>query len=257
VEIVVTGRNVEVPEHFRIRVGKKIGRLERYDHKLTGLDVELAHEPNRRQSKSCQRVKITDRGCEPMVRAEACAQDFYGALDCAVAKLARQLRRSHDRRRITARRTWITAGRDVPAAVGLLEQSPGVDNRGDLVPDDREDETTPPPRDHDDYLVRSDFVDAPPSTTPVRGDPAHTLAIESRGAALLARGRGRGPVRRPGSVNHSDLHHGRSPSAIFGHDGARATQPPAGRAADPVPEGDQATGQDEGAGHRSTARNRR
>ncbi|MCE3556089.1 ribosome-associated translation inhibitor RaiA [Pseudonocardia sp. RS11V-5] len=256
-EIVVSGRNVGVPEHFRIRVGEKIGRLERYDHKLTGLDVELVHEPNRRQSKSCQRVTITGRGCEPMVRAEACAQDFYGALDCAVAKLARQLRRSHDRGRITARRRRITAGPDVPAAVGLLEQLPGVDSRGDLVPDDREDEddTTPPPRDQDDYLVRSDFVDAPPSTPPVRGDHAPALAIESRGAALLARGRGHDPVTRPGSV--SDLHHGRSPSAIFGHDSTRTTQPPAGPAADPVPEGDQATGHDEGAAHRCTARNRR
>jgi len=256
VEIVVTGRNVAVPEHFRIHVGEKIGRLERYDHNLVGVEVELVHEPNRRQGKSSQRVKITGRGCHRMARAEACAQDFYRALDCAVAKLAKQLRRSHDRRRITARRTRITAGWDVPAAAALLEQLPGVGSR-DLVPDDREDDPTPASRDHDDYLVRSDCVEAPASTTPVRGDPPHTLASASRGAAVLARGRGQGPVTRPGSVNQSNLYHGRSPSAIFGHDSARTTPPPAGRAADPVPEGDQATGQGEGAGHRSTARTRR
>ncbi|MEU7817452.1 ribosome-associated translation inhibitor RaiA [Pseudonocardia sp. NPDC049154] len=254
-EIVVTGRNVEVPEHFRIHVGEKIGRLERYDHRLVGVEVELVHEPNRRQSKSSQLVKITVRGCRRMVRAEACAQDFYGALNCAVAKLAKQLRRSHDRRRITARRTRITAGRDVPAGAALLEQLLEVGS-SDLVPDDREDDPTPASRDHDDYLVRSDRVDAPASTTPVRGDPPHTLAIAFRGAAVLARGRGQGPVTRPGSVNQSDLHHGRSPSAIFDHDSARTTPPP-GRAADPVSEGDQATGQGEGTGHRSTSRTRR
>ena len=86
-EIVVTGRNVEVPEHFRVHVAEKIERLERYDHKIVGLEVELFHEPNRRQMKSCQRVEITGRGCGPVARAEACAQDFYSALDAAISKL--------------------------------------------------------------------------------------------------------------------------------------------------------------------------
>ena len=40
-EIVVSGRNVEVPEHFRVRVAEKVDRLERYDHKIVGLEVEL------------------------------------------------------------------------------------------------------------------------------------------------------------------------------------------------------------------------
>ena len=103
VEIVVTGRNVEVPEHFRVHVAEKVERLERYDHKIVGLEVELFHERNRRQLKNCQRVEITGRGCGPVARAEACAQDFYSALDAAIAKLEARMRRSHDRRRITAR----------------------------------------------------------------------------------------------------------------------------------------------------------
>jgi ribosomal subunit interface protein len=100
VEIVVTGRNVEVPEHFRVHVGDKLARLERYDHKIVGMEVELFHERNRRQSKSCQRVEITGRGCGPVARAEACGPDFYAALDSAIAKLESRLRRAHDRRRV-------------------------------------------------------------------------------------------------------------------------------------------------------------
>ena len=111
VEIVVTGRNVEVPEHFRVHVAEKVARLERYDHKIVGLEVELFHEPNRRQLKSCQRVEITGRGCGPVARAEACAQDFYAALDAAVAKLEGRLRRSHDRRKVNGKRTRVMAGR--------------------------------------------------------------------------------------------------------------------------------------------------
>ena len=99
-DIVVKGRNVEVPEHYRAHVSDKLARLERYDKKVFRYDVELFHEPNRRQSKSCQRVEITGKGKGPAVRAEACAGDFYGALDAAVSKLENRLRRMHDRRRV-------------------------------------------------------------------------------------------------------------------------------------------------------------
>ncbi|GLZ38471.1 ribosome-associated translation inhibitor RaiA [Actinokineospora sp. NBRC 105648] len=99
-DIVVKGRNVEVPEHYRLHVEEKLSRLERYDRKVIRFDVELFHEPNRRQSKSCQRVEITGKGKGPAVRAEACAGDFYAALDLAVTKLENRLRRLHDRRRV-------------------------------------------------------------------------------------------------------------------------------------------------------------
>lgn len=99
-DIVVKGRNVEVPEHYRAHVSEKLARLERYDRKVIRYDVELFHEPNRRQSKSCQRVEITGKGKGPAVRAEACAGDFYAALDSAVSKLENRLRKQHDRRRV-------------------------------------------------------------------------------------------------------------------------------------------------------------
>ena len=99
-DIVVKGRNVEVPEHYRTHVEDKLTRLERYDRKVILFDVELFHEPNRRQSKNCQRVEITGKGRGPAVRAEACAGDFYAALDLAVTKLENRLRRLHDRRRV-------------------------------------------------------------------------------------------------------------------------------------------------------------
>jgi len=127
VEIVITGRNVEVPDHFRVHVGEKVERLERYDHKIVGLEVELFHERNRRQLKNCQRVEITGRGCGPVARAEACAQDFYSALDAAISKLEARLRRSHDRRRITARRTTVLVGRGGGGQTMLLEAPPDLD----------------------------------------------------------------------------------------------------------------------------------
>ena len=158
-EIVVTGRNVEVPDHFRVHVAEKLGRLERYDHKIVGMEVELFHERNRRQLKNCQRVEITGRGCGPVARAEACAQDFYAALDAAVGKLEARLRRSHDRRRVTGKRTRVMAGRGAATAVlddlavsGDDRVDDRMDDEADLRADDTIDVDIPGPRIHDEDL---------------------------------------------------------------------------------------------------------
>jgi ribosomal subunit interface protein len=99
-EVVVKGRNVEVPDHFRSHVVEKLGRLERFDRTIYLFDVELDHEKNRRQRKNCQHVEITARGRGPVVRGEACADSFYAALESAADKLESRLRKSKDRRKI-------------------------------------------------------------------------------------------------------------------------------------------------------------
>jgi ribosomal subunit interface protein len=147
VEIVVTGRNVEVPEHFRVHVAEKVARLERYDHKIVGLEVELFHERNRRQLKTCQRVEITGRGgAGSVARAEACAQDFYAALDAAVAKLEARLRRSHDRRRVNGRRARVMAEAVNGRGTAVLEAPPGYEA------DEDTDVEVPMPRGHSEHL---------------------------------------------------------------------------------------------------------
>jgi ribosomal subunit interface protein len=117
-EIVVRGRNVEVPEHYRTHVEDKIGQLDRFDGKLKILrvDVELFHEKNPRQASHCQRVEITLRGKGPVVRAEAAEADFYAALDAACAKLDNRLRRANDRRRVHH-------GRRTPASVRMADNT--------------------------------------------------------------------------------------------------------------------------------------
>jgi len=110
VDIVVKGRNVEVPDHFREHVADKLALSERLDSRVIRLDVELAHEKNPRQSDRCQRVEITCYSKGPVIRAEACADDFYAALDACTLKLEARLRKAHDRRRVHH-------GRHTPASV--------------------------------------------------------------------------------------------------------------------------------------------
>ncbi len=116
-EIVVRGRNVEVPEHFRTHVGERLSRIERYDHKLIRIDVELLHERNPRQSDSCQRIELTCKSRGPAVRSEACASDFYAALDQACNRLENRFRRSADRRRVHHGRHTPTSVATATAAV--------------------------------------------------------------------------------------------------------------------------------------------
>ena len=97
----VTGRNVEIPDHYRVYVGQKLARSERIDNSIHRFDVELKHENNRRQRKNAQHVEITahvDRG--PVVRGEGRADTFYGAFEAAVHKLESRLRRGKDRQRV-------------------------------------------------------------------------------------------------------------------------------------------------------------
>ena len=119
-DIVVKGRNVEVPDHYRVHVAEKLAKIERYDHKLIRVDVELFHERNPRQTDHCQRVEITCVSRGPVIRAEACTNDFYSALDAAIAKLDTRLRRAADRRRVhRGRRAPISvaaATADLPVA---------------------------------------------------------------------------------------------------------------------------------------------
>jgi ribosomal subunit interface protein len=100
VDIVVTGRNVEVPEHFRVHVSDKMASVERYNGKVVRYEVVLYHEKNPKLAKVCQRVEITGKGGGSTVRAEASAPDFHAALDGAMDKLEGRLRRLHDRRTV-------------------------------------------------------------------------------------------------------------------------------------------------------------
>jgi ribosomal subunit interface protein len=136
-EIVVRGRNVVIPDHFRQHVGEKLAKLERYDSKISRTDVELQHEKNPRQNGSCQHIEITCRTRGPVVRSEACAEDFYKALDMAVDRLERRFRQAADRRRIHhGRRTPRSVAH---ATAGLPDEFTAAAGSGDLTADTDDD----------------------------------------------------------------------------------------------------------------------
>ncbi|WP_326636180.1 ribosome-associated translation inhibitor RaiA [Streptosporangium sp. NBC_01755] len=99
-EIIVKGRHTGVSDRFRDHVNTKLARIERLDHKLIRVDVEVSKERNPRIVDQRERVELTIHSRGPAVRAEASADDRFAALDIALGKLEGRLRRLADRRKI-------------------------------------------------------------------------------------------------------------------------------------------------------------
>ena len=110
-EVVVTGRHCELSERFRSHVEDKLTRLEKHDHRIIRVNVEVENERNPRQADRAVCVQLTALSKGPVIRAEACAVDKMAALDLAVDKMAAQMRRASDRRRVHH-------GRHSPVSVG-------------------------------------------------------------------------------------------------------------------------------------------
>ncbi|MFF5209362.1 ribosome hibernation-promoting factor, HPF/YfiA family [Streptosporangium sp. NPDC000396] len=99
-EIIVKGRHTGVSDRFRDYVTTKLARVERLDHKLISIDVEVTRETNGHISGPRERVELTIYSRGPAIRAEASADDRFAALDMALGKLEGRLRRLADRRKI-------------------------------------------------------------------------------------------------------------------------------------------------------------
>jgi ribosomal subunit interface protein len=99
-DVVVTGRHVELSDRFRSHVTEKLARLEKHDHRIIRVQVEVENERNPRQSDRAVRLELTAFSKGPVIRAEAAAEDKMSALDLALDKMASQMRKAADRRRV-------------------------------------------------------------------------------------------------------------------------------------------------------------
>jgi ribosomal subunit interface protein len=100
VDVVVKGRHCEVSDRFRQHVEEKLAKLEKLNHRVIRVDVEVSKERNPRMSDRAVRVELTMKSRGPVMRAEAAAEDKMAALDMAVDRLQARMRKAADRRRI-------------------------------------------------------------------------------------------------------------------------------------------------------------
>jgi ribosomal subunit interface protein len=123
-DVVVTGRHCELSERFREHVADKLGKLEKHDHRIMRVQVEVENERNPRQADRAVRIELTAYSKGPVIRAEAAAVDKMGALDLALDKMAAQMRRAHDRRLRAHRRTSATEPPTLLTDEGMEESIP-------------------------------------------------------------------------------------------------------------------------------------
>jgi ribosomal subunit interface protein len=100
VDVIVSSRQCEVSDRFREHVEDKLARLEKHDHRIIRVEVLLEKEKHPREPERAVRVELTARSKGPIVRAEAAAEDKMAALDLAMDKMAAQMRRAADRRKV-------------------------------------------------------------------------------------------------------------------------------------------------------------
>ena len=123
-EVVVTGRHCEVSDRFREHVSEKLTRLEKHDHWIIRVQVEVELEKNPRQHDRATKVELTAFSKGPVIRAEAAAEDKMGALDLALDKMQSQMRRAADRRRVhRGRHTPVSVGQALADAVEPADAS--------------------------------------------------------------------------------------------------------------------------------------
>jgi len=120
VDIVVNSRHCEVSDRFRSHVAEKLTRLEKHDHRVFRVEVEVEKERNPRLHDRSVRVELTAFSKGPVIRAEAAAGDKMAALDVALDRMTAQMRRAADRRKVHhGRHTPVSVGEalaDVPPA---------------------------------------------------------------------------------------------------------------------------------------------
>jgi ribosomal subunit interface protein len=155
VDIVVSGRHCEVSDRFRAHVEEKLARLEKHDHRLIRVEVQV--EKEQAKPDKAVRVELTAKSRGPVVRAEAAAEDKMAALDLALDKMTAQMRRAADRRKVhrgqRAPQSVQQALANVPAVEdddetdgGAIERKVGpvtVTGDGPLVVREKEHEATP------------------------------------------------------------------------------------------------------------------
>jgi ribosomal subunit interface protein len=99
-DIVLNSRQCELKDSFRAHVEEKLARLEKHDHRVIRVEVEVEKERNPRQADRAVSVQLTVFSKGPVIRAEACAEDKMAALDLALDRMTAQMRRAADRKRV-------------------------------------------------------------------------------------------------------------------------------------------------------------
>ena len=101
-ELIITGKNMEISERIHEYVEKKAGRLDRYLQKIYEASLELTRE-SAKSAEDRHIAQLTVRAKGTILRAEVRAADVFTAFDAVLDKMYRQIVRYKTRRRARGR----------------------------------------------------------------------------------------------------------------------------------------------------------
>lgn len=85
--LVISGKNLDITEGLRVAIEEKIGKLERYFTESTEVHVTLSAEKMR------QKIEVTIPMKGSIIRAEETSSDMYVSIDLVEEVIERQLRK--------------------------------------------------------------------------------------------------------------------------------------------------------------------
>jgi putative sigma-54 modulation protein len=193
-EIVVRGKNVDVPSGLRDTTETKLTKLARFAQDIGRVEVDFSEMRNRRGPLD-QVCEVTLHLKRHVVKAHAAAAEQLDALDRTIDKLEHQVSRLKDKRisRSHPRRRRLDQHAAPPIDLGTDDGGPGDGGPDDRAPDDR----APDDEDGAALIVKTKQFE----TKPMRTDEAalqmdllgHTFYLftnaESGRAAVLYRRR--------------------------------------------------------------------
>lgn len=100
--LVIQSKNIQVTDHLREYVEKKVEKLDRYLPTITEARIELATEKTRRHGDR-QVAQLTVRSKGAILRSEERSGDIFTSVDMVMDKMKRQIDRYKSKRRDRSR----------------------------------------------------------------------------------------------------------------------------------------------------------
>lgn len=108
-KIDIYSKDLELTDHIKDYVTKKVSRLERYLNEIGECRVDLAYIKTARNASDRHVAQLTIRGKGFILRAEERADNMFASIDESVEKMSRQIERFKGKH-------WRNRGDGIPAA---------------------------------------------------------------------------------------------------------------------------------------------
>jgi putative sigma-54 modulation protein len=108
-DVTIKAHNFKLTDGLREYVEKRVAKLDRVNERITEAKFEIREQPHHSPNERF-RAQFTIATRKAILRAEDRSEDAHAAIDIVTDKMARQIRRFHDRKIHRSRREAVNLG---------------------------------------------------------------------------------------------------------------------------------------------------